>query len=187
MSAARGAPPPTHPVTWCLIWRHTPDAFPVVATPPPFNPKPSPRPSPLHGDRERLRAQGSTEGGMLHPALEATLRTLSRRCSRTAPPKFCRVARASTMATLPGGLTLQDIREELTTILNAESWDTLTPKIILAKLEASKLPTHAPGTLKPFKGMVKELLKVFVRERAESGNRGAAAKQVSWRRWPRTS
>ena len=82
---------------------------------------------------------------------------------------------ADAMPELPGGLSFDDITDGVTEILNTESWDTLTVKVILAKLEASKLPTHPPGTLKPFKKFVKEQLDVLMKKKMAENEAAAAA------------
>ena len=57
---------------------------------------------------------------------------------------------------LPGGLEPDQIYEAIETLLRSESWEELTIKVILAKLEASLLPQHPPGTLRPHRKLVSE-------------------------------
>lgn len=71
-------------------------------------------------------------------------------CTRTVD------AGAEEATALPGGLEPDQIYEAIETLLRSESWEELTMKVILAKLEASLLPQYPPGTLKPHKKLVKE-------------------------------
>ena len=52
-------------------------------------------------------------------------------------------------------LTLEALRSGLETLLKTESWDILTLKVVLLRLEQQLLPQHPPGTLKPFKKAIK--------------------------------
>ena len=72
------------------------------------------------------------------------------------------MSEAAAAAEWPGGLTLERVHEALEKLLGSESWETLTMKVILAKLEASLLPQHPPGTLKPFKKLIKEKVDTLI-------------------------
>ena len=61
---------------------------------------------------------------------------------------------------LPGGLKADTLYGGIEELLQNESWDVLTLKVVVARLEASLLPQHAPGTLKPFKKILKEVVDV---------------------------
>ena len=74
------------------------------------------------------------------------------------------MSEAAAAAEWPGGLTLERVHEALEKLLGSESWETLTMKVILAKLEASLLPQHPPGTLKPFKKLIKEKVDTLMRQ-----------------------
>ena len=52
-------------------------------------------------------------------------------------------------------LPLSTLREGLSHLLSNESWDVLTLKVVLARLEQDLLPQQPPGTLKPFKKGIK--------------------------------
>ena len=64
---------------------------------------------------------------------------------------------ASTELSLPSPslLTLERLREGLETLLQTESWDILTLKVVLTRLEQQLLPQQPPGTLKPYKKGIK--------------------------------
>ena len=51
-------------------------------------------------------------------------------------------------------LAEEELQTGLRDLLQSESWDILTLKVVLAKLE-QRLPQHPPGTLKPFKKAIK--------------------------------
>ena len=62
------------------------------------------------------------------------------------------------LSDLPGSLTADAVRAGVRTLLESQSWDTLTMKVVQAHLEEQLLPQHPPGTLKPIKKLLKEVV-----------------------------
>ena len=64
----------------------------------------------------------------------------------------------------PAGLTPDALKGGMENLLRTESWDTLTIKVIMAKLEESLLPQQPPGTLKPVKKVIKEMMDTVMKQ-----------------------
>ena len=83
--------------------------------------------------------------------------------AEAAEPQTTADAAAEPEIEYPGDLTHEGLKGGVENLLRSESWDSLTLKVIMRKLEETLLPQHPPGTLKPLKKVIKELMDVAMK------------------------
>lgn len=72
-------------------------------------------------------------------------------------------------------LTAEELHAGVDAVLHEESWDTLTLKLVMARLEQRLLPQHPPGTLKPQKKVIKGVVDTLMKQMLDAGYTGPTA------------
>lgn len=100
----------------------------------------------------------------------------SQRLRLAAPTSMSAPAEAEVPPLPPDSpLTLEALRGGLETILTIESWDVLTIKTVLTRLEQQLLPQQPPGTLIPLKKAIKAEVDALMKRMLREGHQRAVA------------